>query len=763
MERELLTLKDLSKYYTSGQQVVMALHQLDLSFRQGEFVAITGESGSGKSTLAHVLGGILPYENGELYVDGAPTSHYDSADWEEYRRSRVSFVSQDYGILPGSTVLANVISALRLVGLPEGEARERAEEALRRVDLWALRGRRAAKLSSGQKQRLAIARALAKPAPILIADEPTGNLDPENSAAVIRLLAEAAKDRLVILITHEFDEAADAVTRRIVLRDGKVTMDARLRDDLPLREKSCQAMSRKGKGLGRFIAGLQLRSRPVWSGVMLGLFALTAFALFAFAGTFLANLDDTFTRKYDNSAFRNGNSRRVVVIRPDGEDFTDGDVDTLLSLDHVEWVEEYSYLNDLRCGYIQDEHYNFRFSRDQVGEGVYDVYESVFLKTESMPFARSVPEGTGQEDFLSAGRMPETVYEVVAGDESLLGRTFPLYLQDEKIWGADSYLCFEVTVVGITHRGGGIYLHRDLGRALTGYLRKTGVLYLPVYEGLEEGSALIRRGSYQIVENYVNDPFDGGNAVRGPWTFPIRLHVVDYENWERIPVAILTSADGSIEPLQRLVTGEIPSTLNAAVGVRPEDLALLAPTQSDQISLYLEDYAYTDRVLEELHALGYAAISPYREGSTTPVESLRQQRANTLRICGGAFAAVLILLVMALRSMFSLSTDSYRILSHMGLDCRSALRSVYLQVLLLAVVGQAAAIAAVFVCRVMGVPAVVNLLHYLTPGWGVGLSLLHLAASLFTALGADRALRRKLYPNANETPDLDWSQWEVRV
>ena len=763
MQRELLVLKDLSKYYTSGQQVVMALHQLDLSFRQGEFVAITGESGSGKSTLAHVLGGILPYENGELYVDGAPTSHYDSADWEEYRRSRVSFVSQDYGILPGSTVLGNVVSALRLVGIPDREARGRAEEALRRVDLWALRGRRAAKLSSGQKQRLAIARALAKPAPILIADEPTGNLDPENSAAVIRLLAEAAKDRLVILITHEFDEAADAVTRRVILRDGQVTMDASLRDPLPLREEACHEPAPKGKGLGRFIAGLQLRSRPVWSGVLLGLFALTAFGLFAFAGTVLANLDDTFTRTYDDSAFRNGNSRRIVVIRPDGEDFAPEEVDALRSLDHVEWTEEYSYLNDLRCGYLEDEHYNFRFSRDQVGEGVYDVYESVFLKTEHMPFARSVPEGAGAEGFLSAGRMPETVYEVVAGDEALLGQTFPLYLQDEKIWGADSYICFEVTVVGITQQGSGLYLHRDVGRAVTGYLRKTGVLYLPVYEELEEGSALIRRGSYQIVENYVKDPFDGGDTVRGPWPFPIKLHVVDYENWERIPIAILFSADRNTEPLQRLVAGEIPSTLNAAVGVSPEDFTQLAPTQSDQISLYLEDYAYTDRMLEELHALGYAADSPYREGSTIPVESLRQQRANTLRICCGAFAAVLVLLVMALRALFGLSTDSYRVLSHMGLDCASALRSVYLQVLLLAVAGQAVGILAVFVCGAAGVPAVENILHYLTPGWGAGLSLLHLAASLLTALGAARALRRKLYPNANETPDLDWSQWEVRV
>ena len=221
---EVLRLENVSKYYTSKSGVVMGLSSINLSFKVGEFVAITGESGSGKSTMAHILGGIIPYESGEMYIYGTPTSHYGSSDWEHYRRDYVSFISQNYGILVGNTVLENVESALRFGGMEKEETRKRALEILEEVDLLEFRTRKAGKLSSGQKQRLSIARALAKPSKVLIADEPTGNLDRENSEKVIKLLHKASKDRLVILITHEFSEAEDYATRRIILSDAVVVI-----------------------------------------------------------------------------------------------------------------------------------------------------------------------------------------------------------------------------------------------------------------------------------------------------------------------------------------------------------------------------------------------------------------------------------------------------------------------------------------------------------------------------------------------------------
>lgn len=274
MNREVLTLKKVCKYYTGGQNVVMGLNNIDLSFRAGEFVAVTGESGSGKSTLAHVISGIVPYESGELLLHGKPTSHYDSSDWERHRRENISFISQNYGILPGSTVLENVVSALRIVGMEKTDAEGKARELLELVELWELRNQRAAKLSSGQKQRLAIARALAKPAPILVADEPTGNLDPENSAKVISLLAKAAAERLVILITHDFHEVKDHATRHIHLQDGRVTMDALLRE-APVQQPRQERTIGKKKPLSPYIAALQIKGRPVWAVLVLLFFAMT--------------------------------------------------------------------------------------------------------------------------------------------------------------------------------------------------------------------------------------------------------------------------------------------------------------------------------------------------------------------------------------------------------------------------------------------------------------------------------------------------------
>ena len=345
MHEPLLTLQNVYKYYTGNQSVVMGLNHVDLTFYQGEFVAVTGESGSGKSTLAQVICGVLPYESGEMLLAGKPTSHYDSADWERYRREKISYISQNYGILPGSTVLSNVTSALRIAGLPQEAAEEKARELLEMVELWDLKNRRAGKLSSGQKQRLSIARALAKPAPILVADEPTGNLDPENSAKVIQLLSQAAKERLVILITHDFQEAKAYATRRIQLQDGQVTADAPVQPAQNCPETA--VIPRKTSNLSLFTARLQMAGRWVWSSLVLLFFTLTAFGVFAFLGTLIVNLDDTPTRIYDKSAFVNGDKTRIVVQRSDLGAMTEADWSAILGVKHAVALERGGYVTDI--------------------------------------------------------------------------------------------------------------------------------------------------------------------------------------------------------------------------------------------------------------------------------------------------------------------------------------------------------------------------------------------------------------------------------
>ena len=525
MAQPLLHLQEISKYYVNGQNVTTGLTKVSLKLFRGEFVAITGESGSGKSTLAHILGGILSYEDGELLFDGAPTSHFDSADWEHYRRDNIAFISQNYGILPGATVEDNVISALRLSGMSKHRCRTKARGILRKVELWEMRGRRAAKLSSGQKQRLAIARALAKPCPILIADEPTGNLDPENSEKVIKLLSQAAADRLVILITHEFHEAADYATRHIALQDGRISMDAQLNGAVnPAQEDTIPGtaaaavsgienrQTRVGAGstyqttdsthrptkpdapkLASYTAGLQLRSRPVWCTIVLLFFALTAFAVFAFLGTFIVALDDTPTRIYETDAFLNGAKDRIVAVRKDAEPMTDEDYEAILSLKYVEQLERYGYIADSCYAYRQDMDYELHYGMHNYGSATDPLYiemETVTFKL-SEQYIQTVPLLSADSDFLTGGRLPENFCEVVAvGDSRLIGDELTVYLWDLRRWGSSDYIKLDVAIVGVTDSGSGLYFHEDVGKVMTlNYLGVQDTL-IPIYEDIPSDVAV---------------------------------------------------------------------------------------------------------------------------------------------------------------------------------------------------------------------------------------------------------------------------------
>lgn len=219
-----LSLNNIGKIYVSDKNVTVGIREVNLSFNLGEFVCVTGKSGSGKSTLLNVISGMDSYEEGELYVNGEPTSHYLQPDWEEYRESYISFIFQDYNIIDSFTVLENV--ELALMHIEDGtERRRRALELIDRVGLSSHVKHKGSKLSGGQKQRTVIARALAKDSPVILADEPTGNLDSQTSKEIIDLLRRVSEDKLVIVVTHNFDDFSHCATRHIRIHDGAVEFD----------------------------------------------------------------------------------------------------------------------------------------------------------------------------------------------------------------------------------------------------------------------------------------------------------------------------------------------------------------------------------------------------------------------------------------------------------------------------------------------------------------------------------------------------------
>ena len=221
----MLTLRDVRKEYGEGESSVVALKGVSISFRENEFVSILGPSGCGKTTLLNIIGGLDHYTSGDLVIRGVSTKLYRDADWDAYRNHSVGFVFQTYNLIPHQTVLSNVELALTLSGVSKAERRERATEALIRVGLGDQIKKRPNQLSGGQMQRVAIARALVNDPDVLLADEPTGALDTETSIQVMDLLREVAREKLVVMVTHNPDLAERYSTRIIRLLDGGIVGD----------------------------------------------------------------------------------------------------------------------------------------------------------------------------------------------------------------------------------------------------------------------------------------------------------------------------------------------------------------------------------------------------------------------------------------------------------------------------------------------------------------------------------------------------------
>ena len=201
----MIQLKNVSKFYYSKGMIASGISKVNLTLDKGEFVVITGESGSGKTTLLNVISGLDSYEEGEMYIDGKETSHYLASDFEEYRKQYIGNIFQHFNLVNSYTVYQNVELILRINGYSKADRKRRIAEILQRVGLAAYAKTKVSKLSGGQKQRVSIARALAKDTDIIVADEPTGNLDSESAAGIVELLSAISRDKLVIVVTHNFE------------------------------------------------------------------------------------------------------------------------------------------------------------------------------------------------------------------------------------------------------------------------------------------------------------------------------------------------------------------------------------------------------------------------------------------------------------------------------------------------------------------------------------------------------------------------------
>ena len=269
----MLELKDICKRYVTQSFTQVALDSVSLAFRDNEFVAILGPSGSGKTTMLNVIGGLDHFDSGDLLIDGISTKDFRDRDWDAYRNNRIGFVFQSYNLIPHQTILENVELALTLTGVGHAERRQRAREALEAVGLGEHANKRPSQLSGGQMQRVAIARALINDPEIVLADEPTGALDSTTSVQVMDLLKEVARDRLVIMVTHNPELAYQYATRIVNLADGKITDDS---DPFDVAEATRREAKPTRKTSMSFVTALGLSARNLMT--KKGRTAMTAFA-----------------------------------------------------------------------------------------------------------------------------------------------------------------------------------------------------------------------------------------------------------------------------------------------------------------------------------------------------------------------------------------------------------------------------------------------------------------------------------------------------
>lgn len=269
----MLELKGICKRYVTQSFTQVALDNVSLSFRDNEFVAILGPSGSGKTTMLNVIGGLDHFDSGDLLIDGISTKDFHDRDWDAYRNNRIGFVFQSYNLIPHQTILENVELALTLTGVGHAERRQRAREALEKVGLGEHVNKRPGQLSGGQMQRVAIARALINDPEIVLADEPTGALDSTTSVQVMDLLKDVARDRLVIMVTHNPELAYQYATRIVNLADGKITDDS---DPFDVAKAARREAKPTRKTSMSFVTALGLSARNLMT--KKGRTAMTAFA-----------------------------------------------------------------------------------------------------------------------------------------------------------------------------------------------------------------------------------------------------------------------------------------------------------------------------------------------------------------------------------------------------------------------------------------------------------------------------------------------------
>ena len=741
MQQVRIKLQNISKYYYSETAVTQALQGINLEFRMGEFVAITGESGSGKSTLLRIISGMDTFDDGELYVDGQPTFQYDEDDWEEYRRTKIGFVFQDYSLIGHYTAKENIVSALLIMGVPEKEAGDKAIHYLERVGLSAQRDQRASKLSSGQKQRLSIARALAKDTDIIVADEPTGNLDSETGAQIVKLLRDLSQDHLVIMVTHNYEQVEKYVTRKVRLHDGSLILDVSENMDTEQKPEMSENVDNNEKTsagkksesneerlrdhtIGRIFVRMNAVRQPEKIALFMGFFLAAAIVSFLFIGQLLMNADDIYTKEYSATSFARKDDKRISIRRKDQKFMTKKDIDRLTKMKHVVSVDQYDIVNDVNYyfeegkDYRQEYGYN-RMSTSNEG-GLYDSQNVEYVKKDQ--YMRS--SSCLKKSDLVKGSLPKKIDEVVLYDRGKykVGDTITFFYTSDVLWSStENYIQRKMKVSGLLkNKDKQVYFSPEICTMLQSTVTGGKVFYEYAYNqqlGKYQGQATL----WPIVGDIVKK--DNELCVSGAYEAAVYraedndLTLLDQSGLLHIDQYDKDMKSKDVKQIENVETGEKINGCGANFAEVSQNIyEKYYRTESRQASVYITSYAKMDHVLKALDKAGYEAVSTLRFGADEYDSDLVQERLRTIGIAVAILLVMMAAEILILRSIFKIQIKDQKILKFMGMSTKLIGKINYMEMRRYSIT---AIIVVAVVMNVVGifVPALRAMLYYEWPGY----------------------------------------------
>lgn len=598
----MIQLKNVSKFYYSKGMIASGFTKVNLSFHLGEFVAITGESGSGKSTLLNVISGLDTYEEGEMFIDGKETSHYLPKDWEDYRRKNIGNIYQNFNLINSYTVYQNIELVLSLNGINKKEAKEKVISLIKKVNLYKFRNTKVSKLSGGQKQRVSIARALAKNTPIIIADEPTGSLDKKSAEEVIKLLSEIAKEKLVIVVTHNYEQVEKYVTRKITMHDGKVLEDKRIKEveQIPYNNKE------NYKNISLFNK-IKLGLRNTFNIIpkFILLLIVYSFIVAALMGEYSSFKKEEYeaSKSGYNYIFNDISDKRIIVNKKDRSTFTKEELDDLRKKENIDYILE----NDM----LADEYIQLTDAKEELWIG------------------GSINSLNLFKGDLDRGRLPEKENEVV-----ILGSKYDYYLgeQYESLLNNEFYLnnnnqldkSMPLKVVGIKYLKEDGYedftiytsdsvlnrllqnLHQNYSKITINFMEKNytednSPFTLQMNSNVEEGKAYLSEdyNSYCEKENCLNK------------NFSINIENIYYKDSKNLVISKMYNKNNikNLLNLNDYKEENFQETYNGKIYINPNDYNSLFNKGTYQISVYIKDINKIEDTIKTLEKENYNTLA----------------------------------------------------------------------------------------------------------------------------------------------------------